>query len=103
MGAFHLELEKSEPVDGASVGAVSEVRLWFTQVPQEGTTSIRVLDGAGEPIAAGEVAQDEEDRSLFSVSLWDGLSPGPYRVAWRAMGADGHAVRGELSFAVSAP
>lgn len=103
VGAFHLELEKSEPLDGTSVEAVSEVCLWFTQVPQEGTTSIHVLDQTGEPVAAGEVVQDEEDGSLFSVSLPGGLPGGPYTVAWRAMGADGHAVRGTFSFRVTVP
>jgi methionine-rich copper-binding protein CopC len=103
VGVFHLELEKSEPVDGTSVAAVSDVCLWFTQTPQDGTTSIRVLDEAGEPVATGEVVQDEEDGSLFSVSVPDALPEGPYTVVWRAMGADGHVVRGEVSFTVTAP
>lgn len=103
VGAFHLELEKSEPVNGTSVAAVSELRLWFTQVPQDRTTSIRLLSGAGEPVATGEVVQDDDDGSLFSVSVPDALPKGPYTVAWRTMGADGHVVRGEFSFEVTAP
>lgn len=99
-GAFHFELEKSAPESGAAVHAISEVRLWFTQVPQEKATSIRVVDGTGEAVPTGEVLQSEEDGKVFSVALQDGLDPGSYTVAWRSMGDDGHVVRGDFSFTV---
>jgi methionine-rich copper-binding protein CopC len=99
--AFHFELEKSAPEDGASVHSISEVRLWFTQVPQDETTSIRVVNEAGEALPTGDVVQDEEDGRIFSVSIAAGLAPGAYTVAWRAMGEDGHVVRGDLSFSVA--
>jgi methionine-rich copper-binding protein CopC len=102
LSVFHFELSKSAPEEGAEVSSASEVRLWFTQVPQEGTTSIRLLDAAREPIHTSDVVQDAEDARVFSVSLRHALAPGEYTVAWRAMGDDGHVVRGEFSFTVKA-
>ena len=99
----HFDLNKSAPEAGATVASPSEVRLWFTEQPEDGTTSIRLLDGDGEPIHTMDVAQDAEDGRVFSVSLHGELPAGGYSVVWRAMGDDGHVVRGDYSFTVSAP
>ncbi len=97
----HFELSKSEPVAEATVQSPSEIRLWFTQVPQENTTSIRVLDTDGGPLHTGEVVQDAADGQGFSVALHGTLRPAVYTVTWRAMGTDGHVVRGDFNFTVS--
>jgi len=97
----HFELSKSEPGAEATVLPPTEVRLWFTQVPQEKTTSIRVLDSKGDPLHTGEVIQDADDTLAFSVALHGVLSPAIYTVSWRAMGTDGHVVKGEFTFTVS--
>ena len=97
----HFELSKSEPGAEATVQSPSEIRLWFTQVPQENTTSIRVLDADGAPLHTGEVTQDAADGGVFSVALHGTLRPAVYTVAWRAMGTDGHVVRGDFTFTVS--
>ena len=100
---FHFQLNKSAPEAETTVSAPSEVRLWFSQVPQEGTTSIRVLDPAGEPIHTADVVQAADEDTAFSVALHGTLAPGEYTVAWRAMGQDGHVVRGDFPFTVAAP
>lgn len=100
--AFHFELSKSSPEAGAEIASPSEVRLWFTQVPEEGTTSIRLVDGAGDAIHTSDVTQDAEDEYAFSVALHGALASGEYTVAWRSMGDDGHVVRGDFTFAVTA-
>ena len=99
---FHFELSKSAPEAGAELASPSEVRLWFTEVPQEGTTSIRLVDAAGDAVHTSDVAQDSEDEYAFGVTLHGALSPGEYTVAWRAMGGDGHVVRGDFAFSVTA-
>jgi methionine-rich copper-binding protein CopC len=99
---FHFELSKSAPEGGAEVSSPTEVRLWFTQVPQDGTTSIRLVDEAGGAVHTADVAQDAADGRVFSVALHGTLAPGSYTVAWRAMGDDGHVVRGDYSFSVAA-
>ena len=100
---YHFALSKSVPEAESTVASPPEIRLWFTQVPQEGTMSIRLLDGDGEPVPTDETAQDAEDGRVFSVTVPDPLPAGRYSVRWRGLGEDGHVVRGEFSFSVSAP
>jgi len=97
----HFELSRSEPGAEATVQSPSEGRLWFTQVPQENTTSIRVLEPKGDPLHTGEVIQDASDGQAFSVALHGALPPAIYTVSWRSMGSDGHVVKGEFTFTVS--
>lgn len=99
---LHFELAKSAPAADATVHAVTEVRLWFTQEPQDDATSIHVVDAEGEAVRTGKVARSVEDGREFSVALPEGLVPGTYQVAWRSMGDDGHVVRGNFAFSVMA-
>lgn len=98
---LHFDLERSAPEAGATISSAEAVRLWFTQVPQEGTTSIRVVDAAGDLVPTGEVTQDATDGTLFSVAFESPPVPGSYTVAWRGMGQDGHVVRDEFGFTVA--
>lgn len=98
--ATHFRLEQSNPEAGASVDLVTEVRLVFSQEPQEGSTSIRILDAAGQPVVQGELTVDREDPRVQMLLLEGPLDAGEYRVVWRAMAADGHVVRDEFSFTV---
>jgi len=99
--AFHFALVKSAPADKATVTHVSEVELWFTEPPSEGTVSIRVIDAAGEAVPTADPAQDPEDEKAFGVTIPQGLPAGGYSVSWRGMGDDGHVVRGSFDFSVA--
>ncbi len=99
---FHFALSQSSPEAGATIESPSEVRLWFTQAPQEGTTSIRLVDADGGLVHTADVVRDPEDGQVFSIALHGTLAAGEYTVAWRGMGEDGHVVRDEFSFSVSA-
>lgn len=99
---LHFDLDRSSPEAGEVVSELTGVELWFTQVPQDETTSIRVVDDAGELVPTGDVVQDPEDGAHFSVALERPASPGDYTVAWRGMGQDGHVVRDDFSFTVGA-
>lgn len=98
---FHFGLVKSVPADKATVSHASEVRLWFSEAPSEGTVSIRVIDAAGNAVPTTDPAQDPQDEKAFGVAVPAGLTAGDYSVAWRGMGDDGHVVRGEFAFSVS--
>lgn len=100
--AFHFALEKSAPAADATVEPPQAVKLWFTQVPQEGTTSIRVLDAAGEPVPTSDITQAENGSAVFSVAFESPPAAGTYTVSWRALGQDGHVVRDTFSFTVRA-
>lgn len=101
LGLFHFELKQSAPEKDAHVmGSPSEIRLWFTQEPQEGSTSIRLVTSGGDEAPTGDVVQDPSDPTVFSVPVTGTLANGTYTVAWRALGQDGHVVRDTFSFMV---
>lgn len=100
--AYHFALSESSPEADASGPAPEEVRLWFTQVPQENSVAIRLIDAAGDALETGEPTADEEDGTIVSVSIDGHLGVGTYTVAWRGIGDDGHVVRGDFEFAVTA-
>lgn len=99
---LHFGLRKSEPLADASVASPSAVHLWFTEVPQENSARARVIDSNRELVPAGDIEQNDEDPTLFSVALEDTLAPGAYTVAWRGIGDDGHVVEGDFAFTVVA-
>jgi len=98
----HFQLDRSEPADEATLDAPpTEIRLWFTQVPQMEGARIALLDDAGERVALGEVKQGAEDRKMIHAPIEARITDGDYRIRWRAMAQDGHVVDGELTFSVS--
>jgi len=97
----HFALSKSMPVAESSIESPAEVRLWFTEAPEDNTTAIRVVDAAGDLMESGDVAQDADDASVFSVAIKGRLAAGAYTVSWRAIGEDGHVVRDEFTFSVT--
>jgi methionine-rich copper-binding protein CopC len=84
------------------VPSPSELRLWFSQVPQESSTSARIIQGDAPVDVMGGLAQDPDDPKVFAAPFTTPLAPGSYLVAWRTMAADGHVVRGEFGFSVTA-
>lgn len=101
--AFHLQLNRSTPAADSVVAPPSEIRLWFSQVPQAPATSLRVVRN-GEPLAAvGALTVDPNDGKIFAAPVDGTLADGAYSVSWRTMAADGHVVRGEFTFTVRAP
>jgi len=101
VGDVHVALSKSMPEADSSIASPEEVRLWFTEAPEDNTVSIRLVDDGGELIDAGAVAQDADDARIFSVAVEHPLPAGPYTVSWRAIGEDGHVVRNEFTFSVT--
>ncbi len=79
-----------------------EIRLVFTQVPQESSVAVRLIDPAGDAVQTADPAYDAEDRHVIHVSVEGRLPAGAYTVAWRGIGDDGHVVRGDFAFSVTA-
>ena len=98
---LHFALSKSAPEADTNLESPPEVRLWFTQAPQDNSMSIRLIDHAGEALEMGEPKADEEDDQVYSLTIEGTLDSGAYTVAWRAIGQDGHVVRGDFSFTVT--
>ncbi len=99
----HFALSRSAPEADATVPSPSEIRLWFTEEPEEGTAQIRLVEADDAGVHVMDVAQDEEDARSFYIELHGELTPGTYTVSWRGMGADGHVVRDTFEFTVGTP
>jgi methionine-rich copper-binding protein CopC len=99
--ALHFGLSRSEPEGGSSVPSPSEVKLWFTEQPQDGSISIRVIEAADAGVHVMDPVQDDDDPRAFSVALHGSLPAGVYTVSWRGMAADGHVVRDTFEFTVT--
>lgn len=97
---LHFGLERSDPTAGASVESPAGVTLWFTEVPQDNSISIRLVDARGGLVPSSEPRQDAEDGTRFQIRPSGSLEPGGYTVAWRGIGQDGHTVRGDFGFTV---
>lgn len=99
--SLHFDLARSAPAVGSMVHAApTELRLWFTEAPQDGTTTVRVMNAADERIATGDVTVDPEDKKSFGIPFTAPVKAGQYKVTWRAMGPDGHVVTGDFGFNV---
>lgn len=100
--AFHFALSRSAPAADATVASADEVRLWFTEAPEDNSIGIRLIDADGEAVATTEPSADPENGAVFFVKPESALSAGRYTVSWRGIGDDGHVVRGDFGFSVSA-
>ena len=98
----HFGLAKSMPEADSSVPSPGAIQLWFTQVPQDNSVGIRLINSAGDLLETGPPMQDSGDPKMYSIAVKGELGPGTYTTAWRGIGDDGHVVRSEFSFAVDA-
>ena len=96
--AMHLRLVKSTPREGERVTALpSEIRLWFSQKPEMGLTTIKLLRADSTMVDLGKVRETDDSLSVRA-PLSIALVPGTYLVSWRSVSKDGHAVRGSYRF-----
>jgi methionine-rich copper-binding protein CopC len=96
--AMHLRLVKSVPSAGEALAAMpTEIRLWFSQKPEVGLTSIKLLREDSTVVELGKVVRTSDSLSVRA-SLDKALVPGTYLVNWRSVSKDGHAVRGSYHF-----
>jgi methionine-rich copper-binding protein CopC len=98
----HFGLRSSSPAADATVAAVEEIRLTFTQVPQENSATIRLVNAGGDLVETGELQSDPNDATTVFVAVGTALAHGRHTVAWRGIGDDGHVVRGDFGFTVAA-
>jgi copper transport protein len=98
----HALLRASDPASGASLDQPPRaVVVTFTEQPDPGLSSVRVLDQSGRGVAASKAAPVPGKPSQLRVPLRDGLPKGVYSVAWRVLSrADGHVTTGSFSFGV---
>jgi copper transport protein len=97
--AAHGALQSSDPGDGSSLDrAPSAVTLRFTERPDPGLSTVRVLDSSGRVVAGGPARPVPGRPSELRVPL-AGLPAGGYTVTWRIVSAvDGHRTDGVFGF-----
>ncbi|CAN5798616.1 copper resistance protein CopC [soil metagenome] len=94
----HAELTVTDPADGAVVDAAPEqITLQYSEDVAVQPDGVRVLDQAGERVDAGTA---RASGSVVTVPIDGTIPDGGYVVAWRAVSADGHPVRGAFGFSV---
>ena len=100
LAAAHSPLISSSPQDGASVTTAPET------VAMRFKGEARLVRFALSGKAAGEIELGKGHLMIkaqnHSIALPE-LAADEYEVRWRAMSADGHVIKGDLSFIVRAP
>jgi copper transport protein len=101
--AAHGVLESSEPAGGSSLERPpAAVTLRFSERPDPGLSTARVLDSGGRAVAGGP-ARPVAGRPLELRVPLAGLPAGGYTVTWRIVSAvDGHRTDGVFGFGVGA-
>jgi methionine-rich copper-binding protein CopC len=98
---WHIALTASYPKsDQVLSESPDTIRLWFNEEPELALAGIS-LEGENGKVEIGR-ARETDDPKSFKTDVLEQLSPGSYRVAWRAAGSDGHVIRGRYNFEVRA-
>jgi methionine-rich copper-binding protein CopC len=98
----HFALARSVPAAGTTVPSPRVIQLWFTEAPEEGSLTVRLLDARGELVETGSPVKHVDDAKAFDVTVGHTLPNGAYSVAFRGIGDDGHTVQNEFAFTVDA-
>lgn len=99
----HITMDRSVPGDGEKVaGQVTEIRLFFSGAPLLRGASVRIVNSARSLMRSSPPAADSTDDKQLFVKIEPALPPGAYVVQWRCIADDGHVMRGDFSFEVTA-
>jgi copper transport protein len=101
----HAVLLRSIPPTGQTLArAPDQVQLLFSEPIDPAFSSVRVLDGAKQPIDRGDGGVDPNDDHQLLVSLKPGLANGIYTVSWRSLSTiDIHPDEGQYALYVGVP
>lgn len=99
----HITMDRSIPADGEKVaGSVQEIRLFFSGAPLMRGASVRIVNSARSLMRSSPPAADSTDDKQIFVKIEPGLPSGAYVVQWRCIADDGHVMRGDFTFEVTA-
>lgn len=96
----HAELITATPGNGDVVEAApEEILLEFSESVDPIDPGIRLVDAAGNAV---DIAATDQDRgaSTMRAAVPEALADGTYVVAWQAVSADSHRIRGAYTFSV---
>lgn len=108
IASAHTRVTVSTPAEGAKVKSPRVVTLTFSEalLPPTVTTSIVMtampgMPNHGEMVIRNFTTSWSNDNKTLKLSLRKPLQAGSYDVRWQAAGADGHRMKGKISFTVS--
>lgn len=103
----HVELTASSPAAGAETRATRQITLTFSQPVDPATAAASIIMTAmpgmanhGEMPIRNFTASWSADGQTMTLALRKPLPAGTYDVRWQAAAADGHAMRGTVTFDV---
>ena len=92
----HAALLHTSPKAGATVSAVTQIRLVFSEEMAADLCHVGLMTPEGAHVDL-KVVSDPHDVHAILAPV-ENLSPGKYHVMWHAVSADGHPVSGEFAF-----
>jgi methionine-rich copper-binding protein CopC len=95
----HAHLVSSTPAADAAVPTPKTIELHFSEKLEPKFSGLEVADANGGKVAAKSEVPPNDARSLRGTFAGQ-LSPGGYRVKWRAVATDGHRTEGAFNFSV---
>ena len=99
----HTVLRRSEPANGADLRVAPRViRLTFSEPPQLAFTQIELIGPDSQRVALSALRVATPDSTAVVVADVAGpLTAGRYRIRWQITSADGHPVRGTVTFRIA--
>ncbi len=103
----HTKVVSSTPAEGATVASARTVSLTFSEALLPPTAIIGIVMTAmpgmanhGEMAIRNFTTQWSNNNKTLTLILTKPLSKGTYEVRWQAAGADGHRMKGTVSFTI---
>jgi methionine-rich copper-binding protein CopC len=101
LSATHFTVSKSSPsANQALTASPKRVQIWYSQVPAEGVSQLKLLAADKSELPVGKTVVDKPSKSMYA-DVANPLKPGAYVVSWRAAGDDGHVLTGEIKFTLT--
>ncbi len=99
----HTVLRRSEPANGADLRVAPRViRLTFSEPPQLAFTQIELIGPDSQRVTLSALRVATPDSTAVVVADVAGpLTAGRYRIRWQITSADGHPVRGTVTFRIA--
>ncbi len=97
--AAHPRLLKAAPAaDSRTAVAPKEISLTFNEPLTLALSRITLTDATQRVIMLDTLRAGLDDAKTLVAQVTGALAPGRYTIKWQAAGADGHPMRGELTF-----
>ena len=99
----HAHLLRARPAAGDTVRvALRLLRLEFSEAPELGMSSIRLVDGQGRDVRLLPLHTAPDSARVLIADVAGAVAPGRYTVRWQVAGRDGHPVHGQYDVVVLA-